>query len=130
MSSILTDTKKTLGITEDYEAFDLDVKMHINSVLSILVQLGIGPSQGFTISDKTAEWTDFVDDDRLVAVQTYVYLRVRLLFDPPQTSYLQTVIKEQYQELEWRLSTQREQFAWVDPNPPVLGDDVYDGGEP
>ena len=130
MSSILTDTKKALGITEDYEIFDLDLKMHINSVLSILVQLGIGPSQGFTISDKTALWTDFVTDDRLVSVQSYVYLRVRLLFDPPQTSYLQQVIKEQYQELEYRLSVQREVFAWVDPTPPVLGDDVYVGGEP
>jgi len=130
VSSILTDTKKALGITEDYEIFDLDLKMHINSVLSILVQLGIGPSQGFTISDKTALWTDFVTDDRLVSVQTYVYLRVRLLFDPPQTSYLQQVIKEQYQELEYRLSVQRELFAWIDPTPPVLGDDVYDGGEP
>lgn len=130
MSSILTDTKKVLGITEDYQIFDADLKMHINSVLSILTQLGLGPSEGFAISDSTDEWSDFVDDTRLISVQTYVYLRVRLLFDPPQTSYLQTVIKEQYQELEWRLSTQRELVAWIDPNPPVLGDNIYDGGEP
>lgn len=131
MSSILTDTKKILGIAEEYTAFDQDIITHINSVFVILNGLGIGPEEGFDISDKTAVWTDFLGDDkRLNSVKSYVYLRVRLLFDPPQTSFHISALENQYKELEWRLSIQRESTAWIDPDPAPVQDVVYDGGEP
>ena len=131
MSSILTDTKKILQIADEYTAFDPDIIMHINSVFTILNGIGIGPEEGFDISDETAEWTDFLGDDkRLNSVKTYVYLRVRLLFDPPQTSFLIAAIEKQYQELEWRLNVQRESVEWINPIPEPVHDTVYDGGAP
>lgn len=115
--SILDSTKKILGIEAEYTAFDLDIMTHINSIFSILHQLGIGPASGFRIDDNEAVWSDFVDDDRMISVKTYVFLRVRLLFDPPTTSFHQTALKEQYQELEWRLNVVREGDEWVHPEP-------------
>jgi hypothetical protein len=115
-TSILDSVKKTLGIDAAYTAFDEDIVMHINSVFSTLTQLGIGPETGFDISDDTATWDAFVGTDkRLNSVKSYVYLRVRLLFDPPATSYLIESLNTQRQELEWRLNAYRESTAWVDP---------------
>jgi hypothetical protein len=131
MSSILTDTKKNLGMADDYTAFDQDIILHINSVFTVLNGIGIGPEQGFDISDKTAVWTDFLGTDkRLNSVKTYVYLRVRLLFDPPQTSFHIAALENQYKELEWRLNVQRETTAWIDPDPTPIQDVIYDGGAP
>jgi hypothetical protein len=80
----------------------------------------VGPAQGFMIEDDTATWEDFLTDDlQLNSVKTYVYLRVRMLFDPPTTSYLLDAAKQQIQELEWRISVHREETGWVDPSPPV-----------
>lgn len=122
--SILTNTKKILGIEDDYTAFDVDVMTHINSVFSTINQLGIGPEDGFSIEDKTATWDAFLGDDlRLNSIKTYVYLRVRLLFDPPTTSFAISALQEQVKELEWRLSTYRE-FSTITSNPFVL-----DGGD-
>ena len=101
---ILVSTKKILGIQPDYLAFDLDVITHINSAFSTLQQLGVGPAQGFAIEDDTAEWGDFLGHDpRLNQVKTYVYLRVRLLFDPPTTSFAIDAMEKQVKEMEWRL---------------------------
>lgn len=114
--SILTSTKKILGLEESYEAFDTDVLIHINSVLAILTQMGIGPEAGFSIVDKSATWSDFLEDDiRLNSVKTYVYLRVRLLFDPPTTSFHLEALNEQVRELGWRLNVHREGLSWTDP---------------
>jgi hypothetical protein len=119
--SVLRNTKKILGLDEDYTAFDDDVIMHINSVLSTLNQLGIGPDEGFAIEDDSETWDTFLGDDpRLNSVKTYIYLRVRILFDPPTTSYLINSMNEQIRELEWRLNVQREGASWTDPNPPVV----------
>ena len=130
--SILTSTKKILGIEEDYTAFDPDIITHINSVFSTLNQLGLGPMEGFMIQDATATWGDFLlDDPRLNNVKSYVYLRVRILFDPPTTSYLLEAMKEQYKELEWRLSVQREGLAWVRPVVTIPSNEFdLDGGTP
>jgi hypothetical protein len=118
LTSILTDVKKTLGLAADYTAFDLDVTLHINTALSTLTQLGIGPDEGFMITDASDDWEDFIGDDaRLNSVKTYVYLRVRLLFDPPASYHFLTSYKEQIAELEWRLNVTRENDDWVDPNP-------------
>ena len=105
MESILTSVKKMLGIVEEYEHFDADLIMHINSVLSILTQLGVGPSEGFSIKDKTATWNDFLSDSKnLESVKSYIYLKVRLIFDPPLTSSVSEAINRMISELEWRLS--------------------------
>lgn len=125
-SSILTSTKKILGIDADYEAFDADIITHINSALATLTQLGIGPTTGFMIEDATETWEAFLGTDlNLNPVKSYVYLRVRLLFDPPTTSYLITSMKEQLQEIEWRLSVYREETGWTDPDPdPIVDEEI------
>jgi hypothetical protein len=118
--SILTSTKKALGLAEDYTAFDPDIIMYINSVLSTLNQLGIGPNLGFMIEDKEALWDTFLGSDpRLNNIKSYVYLRVRMLFDPPQTGYHTTAMENQIKELEWRINVQREDEQWTNPLPPA-----------
>lgn len=115
-ASILSSTKKVLGLDDAYDVFDLDVIMHINSVFADLNQLGIGPADGFAIEGLTETWDSYLGGDpNLNAVKSYVYLRVRLLFDPPATSYLITAMNEQIQKAEWRLNVQREGVAWIDP---------------
>jgi hypothetical protein len=115
-NSILSSTKKTLNLAEDYEAFDQDVIMHINSVFSTLNQLGVGPFDGFEIEDKLSNWEAFLQGDpRLNDIKTYVYLRVRMLFDPPTTGYHVTAMQDQIKELEWRINVRREDEQWTDP---------------
>lgn len=106
MTSILTSTKKALGIMEDYEHFDPDIIMHINTVLMVLTQLGVGPKDGFRIEDKTSTWQDFLGDSiQLESVKTYVYLRVRLLFDSTTlSSAVLESMNKTISELEWRLN--------------------------
>lgn len=104
MESILTSIKKLLGITEDYEHFDGELMIHINSVFAVLNQLGVGPNAGFVITDKSFVWKDFLNDDKtLEFVKTFVYLKVRLLFDPPQSSAVIEAINRQASEYEWRI---------------------------
>lgn len=119
--SILTTTKKALGIDENYTAFDVDIIMHINSVIGTLTQLGVGPAIGFVIEDKIPMWSDFLGiDSNLNPVKTYVCLRVRMLFDPPTTSYHLQAINDQIREFEWRLN------VYADPG--TVTEIVYDGG--
>lgn len=128
--SILDSIKKVLNLSSDYTPFDQDVIMHINGVFSTLNQLGIGPEDGFMITDATAVWSDFLEGDlRLNNVKNYVYLRVRLLFDPPTVGYLIDSMKEQINELEWRINVQREGIAWTEPDPDP-NEEVLDGGRP
>lgn len=124
--SILDSTKKTLGLAESYTAFDVDVLMHINTAFSTLHQLGIGPVEGFAIEDSSVVWDDFLmGDPRYNGVKTYMFLKVRLLFDPPATSFAINAMKEQIEQLEWRLSIVREGDYYV---PPVTVPDTIDGG--
>lgn len=105
MDSILTSIKKLLGIADEYEHFDSDVIMHINTALMTLTQLGVGPSEGFVIEDERAEWTDFLSESlQIESVKSYVYLRVKMLFDPPLSSAVIDSINRQISELEWRLN--------------------------
>ena len=109
MVSILTSIKKLLGIEEDYTYFDSDIIMNINSALFNLMQLGVGPASGFAIKDKEATWGEFLGARKdMESVKSYVYLKTRLAFDPPQTSFLIDAIKNQISELEWRLNVQSE----------------------
>lgn len=108
-NSILKSTKKILGLSDTYDAFDLDILTHINSVFSELDQLGIGPTGGFFIDDDSATWDDFlVPTNQLASVRTLMFLKVRLLFDPPATSFLIDALDKQIQKLEWRLNVMRE----------------------
>ena len=105
MESILTSIKKLLGIEEEYTQFDNDVIMHINSVFLNLTQLGVGPAEGFLIEDDTATWEDFIgDSNQLQAVKSYMYLKVKLLFDPPLSSSVIESMNRMIAELEWRLN--------------------------
>lgn len=108
MVSILTSIKKLLGIEEFYEHFDQDVITHINSAFFTLNQLGVGPEEGFSIQDKNKTWEAFTEVSDLEAIKTYVYLKVRLVFDPPQIGHLVEAIRLQITELEWRLNVQAE----------------------
>ena len=110
MDSILTSIKKLLGIEEEYTQFDTDIIMHINTVFTILTQVGVGPTKGFSIKDKTAVWSDFTEGViDLNSIQTYIFLKVKLLFDPPTSSAVIDSINRSISELEWRL------FVTVDP---------------
>lgn len=107
--SILTSIKKLLGITSEYTHFDTDIIIHINTVFMTLSQLGVGPEEGFRIEDDTAVWSDYVDNDaNLEAVKTYIYLRVKLIFDPPLNGSVTELMKQSINEFEWRLRFQVE----------------------
>ena len=103
MTSILTSIKKLLGIAEDYIHFDPDIIMHINSVFSVLTQLGMGPQSGFSIVDETKEWTDFTTMENVEMIKSYMNLKVKILFDPPLSSVVMQAMKESIQEFEWRI---------------------------
>lgn len=105
--SILTSIKKMLGMEENYNVFDTDIIIHINTIFMTLNQLGVGPSSGFKIEDDSAMWSEYIDEDSdLEAVKTYIYLKVKLLFDPPLSSSVIEVMKQSIAELEWRLNVQ------------------------
>lgn len=107
MESILTSIKKMLGIDEEYTHFDADIIMHINTVLMILTQLGVGPETGFVIEDDTSTWVSFVPEAnaaQLHAVKSYIYMKVKLMFDPPLSSAVIEAMNRQIAELEWRLN--------------------------
>lgn len=109
-TSILTSIKKLLGIAADYTDFDTDIIMHINSVFLVLKQLGVGPHEGFQIQDDTAVWTDFIAADNIGLVKSYMYLKVRLMFDPPTNAALLDAMKSQIAEFEWRLNVEIEPY--------------------
>lgn len=106
--SILNSTKKLLGLDASYDAFDADILIHINSVFSVLTQLGVGPAEGFSIADDTAVWSDFITDSdpRLNMVKSYMYAKVRSLFDPPSSGTVAQALNDSIKELEFRLNVQ------------------------
>ena len=107
--SILDSIKKMLGIDASYTIFDQDIIMHINTVFMILNQLGVGPAEGFSIEDNKKIWKDYLNDDtKLESVKSYIYLKVKLLFDPPLSTAVIETIKQQINELEWRLNVEAE----------------------
>ena len=105
MESILNSIKKQLGIPAEYDHFDPDIIMHINSVFMILNQLGVGPEEGFYIEDDVTTWSDYLDDPtQLQMVKTYMGQKVRLLFDPPASSTVMNAMNQAIAEFEWRLN--------------------------
>jgi hypothetical protein len=104
-SSILTSIKKLLGLSEEDTSFDQDIIMHINTVLNILAQLGVGPANGFSIEDDGAIWSDYLGETtNLELIKSYIYMKVRLMFDPPTSSILADAMNKNISELEWRIN--------------------------
>ena len=113
--SILLTIKKMLGLSEDYDVFDPELIIHINTVFGTLHQLGVGPDEQFRISGDNDLWLDFdTDGEQIDEVKTYIYLRVRLLFDPPSSSFVLSSFKEQIQELEWRLNVKADEIKGIE----------------
>lgn len=107
--SILTTIKKMLNIGEDDTSFDVDIIMNINSVFAILSQLGVGPTNGYRIKDNNDLWSSYIsDDDDLDDVVSYIYLKVKLMFDPPLNGTVMNAHQQQISELEWRLNVGAE----------------------
>ena len=107
--SILLSTKKALNLDPEYEHFDQDIIMHINTAIMALVQIGIGPSTGFLVTSKNETWFEYIDNEMMYApVKSYIYLKTRLLFDPPDNSFLRDAINEQLKEIEWRLFVEND----------------------
>lgn len=122
--SILKSIKKLLHIPADYTEFDQDVIIHINSAFADLHQLGLGPATEFMIEDDTKTWSQYIGSDSYIqSVKTYVYLSVRLVFDPPATSFAIDSFKKQLDEKAWRLNVQREGEKWQDPTPVTTSED-------
>lgn len=107
--SILNDVKKYLGLDSEYKVFDQDVIAHINSAFFTLTQLGVGPKEGFYINDETSIWSDYGGGSFSTSpLKTYIYIRARILFDPPTTSFALDALQKQAVELEWRLNVYAE----------------------
>ena len=113
MESILTSIKNLLGITEEDSHFDMSLIMHINSVFSILTQMGVGPSEGFFIEDDSSTWDEFINDASILnSVKSYVFLKVKLMFDTSTTpSGVISATERQISELEWRLHVASESMT-------------------
>lgn len=120
--NVLTSVKKALGLSPDYTPFDADIIMHINTVFGILYQMGVGPSTPFTIRDDTALWSDFQTQVGIDMVQTFIYLRVRMLFDPP-TGTVAESFNNTIDELTWRLNVEVETRCLKEGSDGVLSED-------
>ena len=122
--SILKSTKETLGLAVDYTPFDLTIITHINSALSDAQDLGVGPL-GFSIEDDSANWADLQLPKQIeTKLRSYVYLKVRMLFDPPSTSFLLDASRKQIEEFEGRMSIARENIAFPPTPEPLVEEEV------
>jgi hypothetical protein len=112
MDSILTSIKKMLGISEEYEHFDPEIIMHINTVFMGLTQIGVGVAEGYMIASKDDKWSDFLPTDKLIeAVKSYTYLKVKLIFDPPSSSTIIESYNRLLSEFEWRINVAVDTYA-------------------
>ena len=111
METILNTIKKLLGIQQEYEYFDEDIMIHINTAFATLNQLGVGPAEGFYMDDKTALWDDYITTVNMQMIKSYIYLKVRILFDPPTSSVLMDSMNRSIAELEWRLYLEGDRKA-------------------
>lgn len=138
LDSILNSVKKQLGAEIDYEHFDPEIMLNINAAFSTLHQLGAGPKEGFTLVTGDEVWTDYISDNDVVLnmIKSYVYLKVKLIFDPPQVSYVMDAYQQMIQEYEWRIKTALDEFPEeqpeedpVEPDEPVEPDDEGDDND-
>lgn len=107
--SILESVKKALGIAKDYTPFDPEIVMHINSSFSVLNQLGVGPSQPFMIEGYDETWEDFISQANTEDVRSYMFMKVKMFFDPPTTSTMYESYQKMIAELEWRMNVAAEE---------------------
>lgn len=121
MSSILDDTKKALGLASDYTPFDTEIMMHLNSVLANLNQLGIGPELGLEVIGSMNTWDELIGEEkRLNHVKSYIYLKVKMLFDPPNVGYVLTAMEKQIDQAEWRVMVAQDDIIHPAPPPVVV----------
>lgn len=115
MESILKSIRKTCNIPEDSTTFDTDLLMQINTAFMNLTQMGVGPVNGFVVKSEYEKWSDFISEDnnKYEGVKTYVYLKTKLVFDPPPSSTVLQSYKDTIAELEWRLNVAAETKADV-----------------
>lgn len=106
--SILNSVKLQLGILPEYTVFDQQLILAINTAFSILHQLGVGPKDGYAIEDESNQWDEVVTKQSLNMVKSYVFLKVKLLFDPPATSFVLDAYNKQLSEMEWRINSEVE----------------------
>lgn len=113
--SILVTIKKMLGLEDSYSPFDTDIIIHINSAILNLTQMGVGPKEGFTVTDYNEKWSDFLGSEvNLQAAKTYIYLQVKMLFDPPTNSFVMDSMEKQCEKLLWRLNVEAESVEKFD----------------
>lgn len=104
LNSVLNTTKKLLGLDADDDSFDSDICIGINSAILTLSQLGLEGNEGFIVTDDTQEWSDYLNDNKLLPmVQQYIHLKTKMSFDPPQNSIVCENLKQIITELEWRI---------------------------
>lgn len=129
--SILDTVKQALLIPVDYDVFDPQVVMYINSAFSALNQIGLGPEEGFVVTDNTQLWSQFIGNEkRIENLKVYVCVRARLLFDPPTTAYLVEALQGEAEQALWRLSIHRERWGWDNPQLDDTDTTHFDGGTP
>ena len=118
-SSILNTVKAGLGVVEDDTSFDVELKVHINSTFQALRQLGVGPTTGFMVLTDAESWDDYlgVQKELLSAVQTYIILKVKLVFDPPDVGFVITHMERLIEQMEWRMLVDTDK-------PPVTTEEV------
>lgn len=111
--SILISIKKILGVAANYDVFDLDILTHINMAFATLNQLGVGPTDVVMVTDDTVLWSELgIPNNQLSLIRTYISLKTRMLFDPPNTSFVIEAMNKQINELEWRLNVFREEATY------------------
>lgn len=126
LKSILDSTKKVLSIPPSDNSFDEDLLIHINGVFSTLQQLGVGPDEGFMIEDNSAEWDTYLNDKVILnQVKVYMFLEIKIIFDPPPSSFALDALKSQAEEKKWRLNVLAEDARSLG-----VGTVILDGGGP
>jgi hypothetical protein len=109
--SIFESIKSLLGPDASYDVFDQDILIHINTAISVLTQLGVGPSTGIMVTGPDETWRDFIGDDKILQmVKTYIYMKVKIAFDPPTNSSVLNAYNEACKEYEWRLNVETDPF--------------------
>ena len=118
IDSILDSIKQQLGIGLDDTSFDKELVLHINGALMVMTQLGVGPDEGFRITGVNETWAQFLGDRTdLELVKSDVFLRVKLIFDPPTNSFLVNAINDQIKENDWRIEVWHEPGNHIEPDP-------------
>ena len=113
-TSILNDVKESIGIVPEYDVFDNQLIICINSVFSTLHQLGVGPVEGFSIDGPDTKWDEYVDSSRFNFIRSYMIMKVHVMFDPPTSSIAMEALNKQIAEYEWRINSEVECYGEED----------------